>query len=89
MPNEKNSADPAICSAVSAARGSSIIVPTLCGIVDAALLLDLPRHRRDALAHQVELADRRDQRDHDLRAGRAARGDPVGRGLEDRPGPAW
>ena len=33
VPKEKNSADPAISPAVMAARGSSIMVPILCGIL--------------------------------------------------------
>ena len=37
VPKEKNSAASAISSAVTAARGSSIMVPILCGTVDPAL----------------------------------------------------
>ncbi len=44
VPKEKNSADLAISPAVSAARGSSIMVPISGVHVDAGLLLDLGQH---------------------------------------------
>ena len=67
MPNEKNSAAWAICPAVSAARGTSIIVPiSVCTDVpvsaatSASTCLGL-------LAGGLELLDGADERDHDLR----------------------
>ena len=44
VPKEKNSAASAICPAVSAARGSSIIVPISASQVDAGLLGHLGEH---------------------------------------------
>ena len=86
MPNEKNSADSAISPAVIAARGSSIMVPTLKSTSTPGLVLHLAGDVHDLLLDQVELPDRRDQRDHDLRP-RVAAGLLAGdRGLEDRPG---
>ena len=86
MPNEKKSADPAILPAVSAARGSSIMVPIRCGIsmpcsscTSVAIVLD-------PAADDVQLPHRGHQRDHDLRLGLAAGLEPGRRGLEDRPG---
>jgi hypothetical protein len=67
VPNEKNSPTSAISPAFSAARGSSIIVPTRYSI-RAALLGEhgLRRPCRRQRLHELQLAPGGDQRDHHL-----------------------
>ena len=85
VPKEKNSAAWAIWPAVSAARGTSIIVPIrvcTCAPVSAATSAST---FSALLARDLEFLDRADERDHDLRTRVAACLDPVGRGVRDRP----
>ena len=85
MPKEKNSAAPAISPAVSAARGTSIIVPIVARDVDALGLGDLGEHPLGLLADRLQLLHGADQRDHDLRARVAAGLLALGGRLGDRP----
>ena len=83
MPNEKKSAASATRNAVSAARGSSIIVPIgMCRSTPSALA-DLGQDRVGLVADQVQLHHRADQRHHDLRTRVTAGLDPLRRRLGD------
>ena len=73
MPKEKNSAASAICPAVSAARGTSIIVPISASTLDAGLAATSASTSLGLVADDLELLDGADQRDHDLRLRVAAR----------------
>ena len=72
VPKLKKSATSAILSAISAARGSSIIVPTLYSIVVPGLGEHLLRHLVDLRAGDLQFLRHADQRDHDLRHRRLA-----------------
>ena len=64
VPNEKKSACSAIRSATTHARGSSIIVPIVYGILRAAeRLVERLGHER---AQPAQLLGHHDERDHDL-----------------------
>ena len=66
VPNEKNCASAAISSAVTAPRGTSIIVPDEVLELDALLLHDVGGHAVDDGLLIAQLLDEADQRDHDL-----------------------
>ena len=66
VPKEKNSALAAIGPAVTAARGTSIIVPIRRVHVGAGLFLDLLEHLLGPLAGDLHLLHSRGERDHDL-----------------------
>ena len=85
MPNEKKSAASATRNAVSAARGSSTIVPIGDVQLDALGLAHLRQDRVGLVADQVQLHDRADQGHHDLRTRVTAGLDPLRRRLGDRP----
>ena len=55
VPNEKNSASAAISSAISAARGSSIIVPIWYSTLAPGSFITRLRGRDDDVAQEVEL----------------------------------
>ena len=88
MPKEKKSAASAIRPAVSAARGSSIMVPIGMSRRTPSLGGDLGEHRVGLVADQVQLHHRPDQRHHDLHLRVAAGLDPVRRRLRRPRGPA-
>ena len=66
VPKLKNVAVSAICPAIRAARGNSIIVPDLIREFDAGLVHDLGRNTVDQFLEYVEFAFYRDQRHHHL-----------------------
>ena len=67
VPNEKNSAYSAICAAISAARGTSIMVPIEVLHGDARLGDDAVGDPLGLLEGLLHLADGPGERDHDLR----------------------
>ena len=83
MPKEKNSASFAISSAVSAPRGTSIMVPTRYSTPDAVLAQHLLGRLEHDLLLPPQLLDVADQRDHDLGLDRDALLRHLQRGLED------
>ncbi len=86
MPKLKNSAVWAISSAVSAPRGTSIIVPTRVLELLAGLLHHFAGHAVDDLDLQIELALEADQRDHHFGLDFDAFLQHGGGGLEDGAG---
>ena len=73
VPNEKKSATSPISSAVTAARGSSIIVPIGMSSSMPSRGRDLGEHLLGLGAQRLELGDDRDERDHDLGLGSCPR----------------
>ena len=67
VPNEKNSASSAIRSAVMAARGTSIIVPTRYSTRTPCFVITSSAMRRTSARLVAQLLHRADERDHDLR----------------------
>ena len=84
MPKLKNSATSAIWSASSAARGISIIVPTMYGSLMPALSMIASATWRGLLFQDLQLLLVDRQRDHDLRADLDALLRARDGGLDDR-----
>ena len=77
-----------MCPAVSAARGSSIIVPIVASSSTPSRAASSASTAGGLLGHQAQLAHGADQRDHDLRAARRARAGGPRRRPGRSPGPA-